>query len=196
MWNVYRSLRLKLQNLLSNFYNNRMLYIRISLILALLAAVQLMSGCSGRPASSTNNAATAADQANANREIEPGMEGAKDNAEELAGLVKMPYEPEDLAWKEYSTAQGRRVLAVFQLTDDGARKLVEASSRVRPGRPVSITTEKWFPKELVTQSEMSGESGIQATSYAADEFLQLPFSEGSVSRVDNTNFFVLEVFAK
>jgi hypothetical protein len=186
----------QIANLLFSFYNTRMLSNRNPLILALIVSIYLMSGCSGRPAPGSNNAASNADAQNANRAVEPGMEGAKDNAEELGTLVRMPYEPEDLAWKEYSTPQGRRLLAVFQLTDEDSRKLIEAASKARPGSSVSIASEKWFPKELVTQNEMSGDTGIQATSYAADEFLQPPFSEGTVSRVDNTNFFVLEAFAR
>lgn len=173
-----------------------MLSNRTPLILALIVSIYLLGGCSGRQSPVANGAASDANQQNSNRAVEPGMEGAKDNAEELGTLVRVPYEPEDLAWKEYSTPQGRRLLAVFQLTDEDARKLMDAASKVRQGSAVSITSEKWFPKELVTQNEMSGDSGIQATSYAADEFLQPPFSEGSVSRVDNTNFFVLEAFAK
>lgn len=189
--------RTEIAKLICCFYNTRMLGHRISLILALIAAIQLIGACSGGSSTpGSNNAASNAEQANANRAVEPGMEGAKDNAEELGTLVKMPYEPEDLAWKEYPNGPGRRLLAVFQLTDEDSRRLIDSTSKIRPGSPVSITSEKWFPKELVTQNEMSGDSGIQATAYAADEFLQPPYAEGTLSRVDNTNFFVLEVFAK
>jgi hypothetical protein len=167
---------------------------RTSLILALAAAIQLLSGCSG-PSPGANNA-NSANEANANRAVEPGMEGARDNADELRTLIRLPYEPEDLVWKEYAAdKQRRRLLAVLQFTTEDTRKLVEASSRIRPGTPATVPTEKWFPKELVTQSEMSGEEGVQATSYAADEFFQQPFSEGTLSRVNNTDFFVLELFA-
>lgn len=180
----------------SSFYNIRMPFSRVSLSLALIVAVYVIGGCSGTSRPTSNNSASGVDTQNSNRAVEPGMEGAKDNSEELAALVKMPYEPEDLAWKEYPAQPGRRLLAVFQLTDDDTRKLVEAASRVRPGSPLSVTSEKWFPKELVTQSEMSGDAGIQAISYAADEFLQPPFTEGTVARVEGTNFFVLEAFAR
>ncbi len=165
-------------------------------ILTFALAAQLAVGCATAPDSASNNSGPAPGPANADRAVEPGMEGAKDNAEELGSLIRMPYEPEDLAWKEFAAAPGRRLLAVFQLNDDDARKLVESASKVRPGSPVSLASEKWFPKELITQNELSGDSGIQATAYAADEFLQPPFGEGTVARVDNTNFFVLEVFAR
>jgi len=155
-----------------------------------------MLGCAGQQDSANSANVNAAEQANANTAIEPKMEGAKDNTEELATLVKMPYEPEDLAWKEYQRPDGKRLVAVFQLTEADSKKLIESAAKIRPGTPVSINSENWFPKELTTQNEMSGGSGIQATAYPADEFYQSPYTEGTFSRVDNTNFFVLEVFAK
>lgn len=170
-------------------------------ILACVLAGVILCGCSGQSGGANNTAANVANSANSNRAVEPDMEGAKDNADELATLIKLPFQPEDLAWKEYTAGkpgekQGKRLLAVFQFSPADAKKLIEASSKIRPGTPVSISSEKWFPKELVTQNEMSGDEGIQATSYAADEFFQPPYVEGTLSHVDNTDFFVLELFAK
>jgi len=169
------------------------------IVLSLCLLINTLGGCS-KPTSNTGNSNNQTDQANADRAVEPGMEGAKDNADELETLVKLPYEPEDLVWKEFPAAAdgstARRVLAVFQFGVADAKKVVENASHVRPGSPVLLPTEKWFPKELITQTEVSGEEGIRATSYAADEFLNAPFNTGTLSRVDNTDFFVLEVFAK
>lgn len=167
---------------------------KTSLILALILFIQILAGCGGGTADNTG-------QANANTANaaapQPEKDGVKDNYEELGALVKMPFEPEDLAWKEYAAGkQGKRLLAVFQLTAEDAKKLVERASKIRPATPVTIMPEKWFPTELVSQSEMTGDEGIPATSYAADEFFQPPYSEGSVSRVADSDFFVLEVFAK
>ena len=180
-------------------YNNLMARRTTSLILALFLSLIVLGGCSN-PSSNTANSASDnhSDPANTDRAVEPGMEGAKDNADELATLIKIPYEPEDVVWKEFPAAAGapRRVLAVFQFTPADAKKIVETASKVRPGTPTRLPTEKWFPKELVTETDVSGEEGIKATTYAADEFLIPPFTEGRLSRVDNTDFFVLEVFAK
>lgn len=164
----------------------------------ILTLVTFIGGCFGRPGGSGNSTANATnEQANSNRSVEPGMEGAKDNAEELGTLIRMPFEPEDLVWKEMpANAKGKRLLAVFQFTPTDAKKLVENASKIRPGSALSLSTEKWFPKELVTQSEMSNDEGIPATSYAADEFLQPPYTEGTISQVNNSDFFVLEVFAR
>ena len=167
------------------------------LILALLFVIQWIGGCSTPPEGAVNTASTTpVHPANANVNIEPAMEGAKDNAEELQALVKLPYMTEDLAWKEYGLPQGKRLLAVFQLTEDDTKRLVDSAAKIRPGTPVAVQPEKWFPKELTTQNELTGETGVPATSYAADEFLQPPYSEGTLAHIDKTNLFVLEVFAK
>lgn len=173
-----------------------MLAKRTSVILALIFAIQILDGCSGPTANSNSSAANAN---GASRLSDAEKEGVKDNAEELATLITFPLEPDDLAWKEYPAVQGgksRRVLAVFQLTPEESRKLIERAVKVGPAKPVSITTEKWFPKELTTQSEMNGDEGIAAASYPANEFYLGPFTEGTLSRVDNTDFFVLELLAK
>ncbi len=166
----------------------------IFFLLALIAA-QILIGCGGSTQNGPNS--NAVNQPANAAAAEPEKDGVKYNVEELGSLVKMPFEPEDLAWKEFNTnQQNRRLLAVFQLTPADAKKMLESASKIRPGKPVVLTTEKWFPTELVTQSEMSNDEGIQAMSYAADEFLQPPYNEGTLSRVDNTDFFVLELFAK
>lgn len=177
-------------------YNTKMLFHRAALILALSVLIQLAVGCERAPVTEANNAAV--NRANSNRAIEPGMEGAKDNADELGTLIKLPYEPEDLVWKDFAAAdgKGRRLLAVIQLTPEESRKLIDSALKAGPGKPVSISSEKWFPKELVTQSEMSPDEGIQATSYATNEFLRPPFTQGTLSHVNNTDFFVIELFAQ
>lgn len=177
-------------------YNTKMLFHRAALILALSVLIQLAVGCERAPVTEANNAAT--NRANSNRAIEPGMEGAKDNADELGTLIKLPYEPEDLVWKDFAaeSGQSRRLLAVIQLTPDETRKLIDSASKTGTGKPTSISSEKWFPKELVTQSEMSSDEGIQATSYPANDLLQPPFTQGTLSHVNNTDFFVIELFAK
>ncbi|NOT48552.1 MAG: hypothetical protein HOP17_12475 [Acidobacteria bacterium] len=167
---------------------------RTSVILALIFAIQILSGCSGQ----TANSNTASNQNESAAASGPEKDGVKDNVSELGALIKFSLEPDDLAWKEFPAKddQRRRVLAVFQLTAEDSKKLVERAAKIRPAKPVSITTEKWFPTELTTQSEMNRDEGIPAVSYAADEFYLEPFNEGTLSRVDNTDFFVLEVFAK
>lgn len=173
-------------------------FLRTLLILTLLFVI---GGCSGNDSGNRANSNSSDNRANSNRSVEPRMEGAKDNVEELRALVKMPFEPEDLIWMESAIGNSgetrkSKVLAVFQLSVEDAKKLIERVSKIRPGAPVMLTTERWFPPELVTQNELSNDEGIPATSYAADEFFQPPYSEGTLSRITDSDFFVLEVFAR
>ena len=163
--------------------------------LMMFVSIQALTGCSA----SNSNSNSAANNANANASsAEPEKLGVKDNSEELGTLITFSLETEDLAWKEFPAKDGqpRRVLAVFQLTSEDARKLIERAAKIRPAKQASIATEKWFPTELTTQSEMNSDEGIPAVSYAADEFFLAPFTEGTLSRIDNTDFFVLELIAK
>ena len=132
--------------MIASHYNTKMLFHRTVLILALFVLMQIAAGCAREAAPKANNAATNA--TNSNRAIEPGMEGAKDNADELRTLIKLPYDPEDLVWKDFAaeSGQSRRLLAVIQLTPDETRKLIDSASKIGPGKPASIPSEKWFPK--------------------------------------------------
>ncbi len=172
---------------------------RNSLILALILSIQILTGCGG--SDSNTNESNSNERKNTAAAPEPEREGVKDNSDELSALIKLPFQPEDVVWKEFVSdkpggQQGKRLLAVFQLTAEDSKKLVDRAAKIKPGTPVSLPSEKWFPTELVTQSEIGGEQGIQAMSYPADEFFLPPYTEGTLSRVDNTDFFVLELFAK
>ena len=64
------------------------------------------------------------------------------------------------------------------------------------GIQVTIENETWFPDDLIAYGEMSGDDTLKGTSYAANAFLQDPFNEGRVVRIEGTNYFVLEATAK
>lgn len=169
-------------------------------ILALITCILVAGACSTANEGPVNNAAEAANRASNIGAPQPGTEGVKDGVEELEALIKFEIKPEDLVWKEFraenaGSVQGRRILAVFQLTKQDAKDLVDRSSKNGEGTSALIPVEKWFPPELITQSDMSVDEGIAVTTYPADEFFKGPFDKGTISRVDKTDFFVLELFA-
>ena len=90
----------------------------------------------------------------------------------------------------------RKLLAVLRFTPENSKKIVEHAAKLKAGEKVSIPSESWFPAELVSQGDLSGDDNITATAYPADEFFQAPYSEGKLSRVENSDFFVLEMTAK
>lgn len=153
----------------------------------------MLGACSGR---STNSANTANSNTAAANNSDPADESVKDNAEELATLARLPFEPEEVTWKETTAGDKRKLLAVIRFTPEDSKKIVENAAKIKAGEPVSIPSERWFPAELISQAEMSGDYQITATAYPADEFYQAPYSEGRLSRFQQSDFFILELTAK
>jgi hypothetical protein len=166
---------------------------KTAIILALILSTQMIGACSGRGANSANNANSNTTVAN---NADPTAEGVKDNAEELATLARLPFEPEEVTWKEMTAGDKRKLLAVIRFTPEDSKKIVENAAKIKAGEPVSIPSERWFPAELISQAEMSGDDQITATAYPADEFYQAPYSEGRLSRFQQSDFFILELTAK
>ncbi len=177
----------KLQSRRYSAYNCGMLHIRLTAILTLIALSAFAGACGGGEKRSGNsNTLPNSNQARAT---------AKTNAEELGLLVNIPFETEDIVWKEDDA--NKKLIAVFRLTPADAAKVVAEAEKVRPPpQPVNLASESWFPAELIAQSAMSGDDSLNGKSYAANSFLQEPYKSGTITRIDNTDYFVLEVSAK
>jgi len=116
---------------------------------------------------------------------------AKTNVEELGLLVTIPYEAEDIVWKE--DAAHKKITAVLRFSPEDANKITADATARRAPQNVTLSTPSWFPAELIAQSEMTGDDVLHGTSYAADAFYQEPYSAGRIVRVEGTDYFVLEL---
>ena len=123
---------------------------------------------------------------------------ANDNAEELGILIHLPFEPVEVVWKEFPAApdRSRRLVAVLLYSNADSAKIVTDISSVNPAETVVLETEEWFPAELIAQGEFGENSSLGGQSYPANAFYQEPFNEGRISRIDGTDYFVLELAAK
>lgn len=119
---------------------------------------------------------------------------ARTNLEELSVLVNFPYTAEDVVWKE--VAGSKRLIAVLRLSPTDSAKLIADVSSIRSPTVATVSSETWFPPELIAQGEMSGDDSLKGMSYAANNFLQPPYTEGLITRIDRTDYFVLDVAAK
>lgn len=163
---------------------------KTAIILALILSIQLLGACSGgTDSNAVNTNVASASDANATGN------GVKDNAEELALLVNLPFEAEEVIWKESSDANGKKLLAVLKFTSADSKKIVERIARSGPGETVSVPSERWFPAELITQGELNGDDKIMAAAYPANEFYLAPYSDGKIFHIQNTDFFILEMAA-
>ncbi len=165
-----------------------MVSFRATAILIMITCLAFLGGCVGsdRMQSNSTSAPTLPTTENANT--------AKTNVEELGVLVNVPYEAEDIAWKD--DAANKRLIAVLRFSAEDSAKLVEEAEKVRPPQHVNLPTEAWFPAELIAQSDLSGDDTLKGNSYAATNFLLEPYINGSITRIENTDYFVLEVSAK
>lgn len=160
-----------------------MVQIRFAPILTLIAFCALAGACGGSEKAVGNaNSMSASKSSNTT--------AAKTNAEELGMLVIIPYETEDIVWKEDEA--NKKLVAVMRFSATDAAKVVAESEKIRPAQAANLPSESWYPAELVAQSSTSGDSTLNGKSYAANAFLQPPYTIGTLTRIDNTDYFVLE----
>ena len=119
-----------------------------------------------------------------------------DNVEELERIVKLPFHPEEATWREtdLNTPEGEKKLtAVLKFLSEDANKIVQQAEKYKPATAVDIDAEDWFPAELIAQSQLSGDENLKGKSYAANDFLETPYTNGKITRIDDTDYFVLEL---
>ena len=117
--------------------------------------------------------------------------GPQDNAAELALLVKLPVEPDEVAWKE--DPDKKQLVAVLRYSPENAGKL--AAEIAKAGQPAveDLPVESWYPAELVAQGELTGESTVKGRSFPADAFLNPPYTKGKITQIENTDYFILQI---
>lgn len=151
----------------------------------------LVVSCNNPNAADSNvNQNTSGNSVNAENKKLP-----KDNVEELSNLIKMPETPEEAVWREDETQnpQGKKLTAVLKFTAEKANKISESAAKPQPAAGVQIGTEDWYPEELTAQTQLSGNESLKGTAYAANDFLNPPYTRGKLVRVENTDYFVLEL---
>ncbi|MEO7539994.1 MAG: hypothetical protein ABIV21_08190 [Pyrinomonadaceae bacterium] len=160
-----------------------------AVILALIAFAGSSPSCGKSSSNGVNSTATSS----ANRAVE-NANIARTNVEELGVIVNVPYEAEDVVWKE--KPDNKRVLAVLRFSPADSNKVVAEAEAFGRAEKVQLSAETWFPDELIAQSDMRGDSVLRGTAYPANRFFQEPFSSGSLIRVEGSDYFILDLTAK
>lgn len=169
-------------------------------ILIALFIAALYAGCTGSQ-NTASNANTANETANTNV-----AHAVKDDIDELEMTIKMPYHPEEAVWREEILGKAgdsrlpaptdKKLVAVLRFLKEDADKVASQAEKYKAAAPATLNTEKWFPAELIAQSQTSGDETIKGASYPANDFLNPPYSDGKITRIDGTDYFVLELIAK
>lgn len=166
------------------------------ILFALTAAIALAACGSGNSNNNSNNTQNNAAAANAN------TNPIKDDPDELENLVRLPAHPEESVWRDDQLADKapgqahRKLVAVMRFSKADAVKVAGMIEKNGGGISEVINIESWFPAELVAQSQTSGDETLKGTSFPATEFSNPPFTDGKIMRVEGTEYFVLELFAK
>ncbi len=168
----------------------------------LLFVILLTLGCGQNEGNGSNNNLPApanqseiAETANANI--------SKDNIEELEKLVKIPILPEEATYREDDLQNNgtnnsalpnkKKLVVVLKYSAEDAQKIVEQFGNSKTVDTSEIDAESWFPPELIAKSQESGDETLKGTSYPADKFLLEPYKNGKMLRINDTDFFVLEM---
>ncbi len=131
---------------------------------------------------------------------------AKDDLEELEKIIKLPAAPEETTYREEdlntlnkeqnaNAPEKKRLTAVLKFSAADASRIVEQAVKHKPAQPSEIEAEDWFPAELIAQSQLSGDETLKGETFAADDFFQPPYARGNLTRIGDTNYFVLELSA-
>lgn len=139
------------------------------------------------------------ERANQNRssqttQTNAAQQATKDDVEELGKIVRLPAAPEEATYREENSG-GRKLTAVLKFSGADAAQIVAAAEKYKPVAAAQIEAEDWFPAELVAQSQLSGDETLSGAAFAADDFFQPPFANGKLTRVGETNYFILELNA-
>lgn len=134
-------------------------------------------------------------QTNSGQNAEKTSESfVKDDVEELEKTIRLPFTPEEATWREDSAnaPNGKKLTAVVRFSTEDSNAVSRAANN-KPATAADIDAETWFPAELIAQSQLSGDESLKGVSVAADDFVQTPYKQGKITRIDGTNYFVLEL---
>jgi len=170
----------------------------IAIIIGLIFTACSSDNTANANANSTNQSAISANSNSVN--------AVKDDVDELEMTIKLPIHPEEAVWREENLAKtgdnrvpaptDKKLVAVLLYTKENADKLVAQAEKYKPGTPEIINNESWFPNELTAQSQISGDETIKGKGYPANDFYNMPYTDGKIIRIDGTDYFILELFAK
>ena len=156
--------------------------------LQIFAASILLSACGSQPSGNSSV------PANSNVNSTANANTTKDDLEELRSLIQIPFEAEEVTWRV--SADKKKLVAVFVLTPEVHKVFEGKLSAAGSGQDVQVAVEQWFPAELTSMSELSGESTIPGKAFAATDFFQSPYEVGNVVFVSQTDYVVLELNSK
>jgi hypothetical protein len=122
----------------------------------------------------------------------------KDDIDEFEKLVRLPYYPEDVTWRETTVenspeGNGTKIRAILLFKKEEFEKLMALPDKQTSLGTIELEAENWFPDELVARSDFSGDRVLKGIVYPADSYFAAPYTKGRLLLLEGTDFFILEV---
>lgn len=126
--------------------------------------------------------------------------------DELAKNINLPVRPSEAIWKKTKkdNEQGRipgpndyYLIAVLKYSDSEIEDLKEKTGQNKEEFTRGIDElQDWFPEEVKKLAkDIDGENLLPIEKYDAGAFVKSPYSKGTLSRVEGSNYFVLNLFS-
>ena len=164
-------------------------------LFALFIVIGIFGACSGEQTGNVDSIVSNANQTgNLNVEII-----AQDNVEDLSKIIKLPYTPLEATYSETNVKgktaalNDKKIVGVLKFSTEETVKIAAAAAKYKPPVPSDIDAETWFPPELIAKSQETGDEFLKGSEYAANDFFQPPYLNGKLTRVNDSNYFVLEL---
>ncbi len=152
--------------------------------LFVLFAMLVFTACNEEVESNSNN--KAASDAQTQKQIGE----TSDDVDDLAEVIKLPLLPEDVTWQQFEMSGGKKIIAVIRFKPEDTA-IVLAQSQA--GEKAELAAERWFPQELTAQSDISGDQVLHGTIYATNAFYKDSFNKGRVTKLDGSDYFIVEL---
>lgn len=173
-----------------------------SQIVALIsfASIALFAGCTGGPETANNSAPVSPREVN-----EKNTPQVNEKPEELGMLIKVPFVPAEVVFVEQPAVaepgrspgpNDKKLRAVIFYEKEDAEILAAEAAKLAEPTAVEIDADTWFPAELVSQSELNEGQKLKGKAYPADMLFQAPYLAGTLVRIDETNYFVVEMYTR
>jgi ABC-type Fe3+-hydroxamate transport system substrate-binding protein len=176
----------------------------VNLAILSLFIVLFLSACGSNGLTNESNTSSAENANQIGAANAASSNSVKDDIDELGKIIKLPLLPEDANfWEENvtktdgdgqtSVQNGKKIIAVLKFSPENAAQLTAQIEKIKPPIDSEIDAESRFPAELIARSQLSGDESLKGKSYAADDFFQMPFTNGKITRIENSDYFVLEL---
>jgi hypothetical protein len=127
---------------------------------------------------------------NANVQPQKQIGETSDDSDDLSEFVSLPFIPEDVIWQQFEVKGGKKIFAVIRFKPEDTQTILGQN---QAGEKAELPAERWFPQELIAQSDIAGDQVLRGTTYKTDIFFKGAFNKGRIIKLDGSDYFIVEL---